>query len=104
MVDQYVDGNLLILYAQLIPWVQALLGVGACVVVLGVAYLFKETVVALMQPFYRFLPAQYAFDGAPCREWKQFQRDINRKIDRLLDKNHFNLPREAGQIAPFRGE
>ncbi|MFT0892636.1 hypothetical protein [Pseudochelatococcus sp. G4_1912] len=104
MTDNYFGTNVLSLYGQLIPWVQALLGLGLCVVVLGVAYILKEIVVAIMQPLCRVFPAQNASGETPCREWKQFQRDINRKIDRLLDKTHFNFPKEAGQIAPFRGE
>lgn len=45
--------DLLNKYSQLTPWVQALLGLCSGAVVLGMAYFFKETVVAIMQPFQR---------------------------------------------------
>ncbi len=40
-------------YSQLTPWVQALIGLCAGGVVLGVAYFFKEMVAVMMRPFQR---------------------------------------------------
>lgn len=64
MTDNDLGTNLLALYVQLTPWVQAFLAFTACVLVLGVAYLFKETVAALTHPFIR-PPPERAIRGFP---------------------------------------
>lgn len=43
--------DLLNKFSQLTPWVQALLGLGVCAVVLGSAYFLKETVAVVISPF-----------------------------------------------------
>jgi hypothetical protein len=43
--------DLLNKFSQLTPWVQALLGLGSCAVLLGVAYFFKETIAVVISPF-----------------------------------------------------
>lgn len=53
MTDNDLGSGLLALYVQLTPWVQAFLAFTVCVLVLGVAWLFKETVAALTHPFVR---------------------------------------------------
>ena len=40
-------------YSQLTPWVQAVIGLGAGAVMLGVAYFIKETVAVIVRPFQR---------------------------------------------------
>lgn len=57
MTDNNLGESLLALYVQLTPWVQAFLAFTACVLVLGVAYLLKETVAALTHAFIRPPPA-----------------------------------------------
>ncbi|MGV6872469.1 hypothetical protein ACUSIJ_07230 [Pseudochelatococcus sp. B33] len=64
MTDNNLGESLLALYVQLTPWVQAFLALIACVLVLGVAYLFKETVAALTHPFIRPPPGR-ALRGLP---------------------------------------
>jgi hypothetical protein len=46
--------DLLNKFSQLTPWVQALLGLGLCAVLLGVAYFFKETVAVVISPLLRW--------------------------------------------------
>lgn len=53
-------------YSQLTPWVQMVIGLGACAVMLGVAYFIKETVAVIVRPF------QY---NAATKEEKQQWRD-----------------------------
>lgn len=70
--------NLLAIYVQLTPWVQAFLALVACVLVLGVAYLFKETVATLTYPLIRPPP-------------EQATRDVPRSLlarDLLASKSH----------------
>ncbi|MFT0892620.1 hypothetical protein [Pseudochelatococcus sp. G4_1912] len=80
MADYHFGKNLLILYAQLTPWVQALLGLGLCLVVISVTYLLKEIVVALMQPFQNLQASQQAL-----------QLEILQKLDRLLTRSILNF-------------
>ena len=61
-------------YSQLTPWVQALLGLSAAGVMLGIAYFFKETVAAIMRPFQRERHAAEASEPKPA--WRdKFYRD-----------------------------
>lgn len=70
MTDNNLGTHLLALYVQLTPWVQAFLAFTACVLVLGVAFLFKETVAALTHPFIRPPPGGEirALPGGPPKE------------------------------------
>lgn len=56
MTDGDSGTNLLAIYVQLTPWVQVSVAFMGCVLLLGVAYLFKETVATLTQPFIRPQP------------------------------------------------
>lgn len=71
MTDNNLGENLLTIYVQLTPWVQAFLAVTACVIVIGVAWLFKETVAVLTGPFVRPRPVREmrAVPGVWTREW-----------------------------------
>lgn len=60
--------DLLNKYSQLTPWVQALTGLSAGGVVLGVAYFFKETVAVMMRPFQRTQT-----ESAPKEEKKEWR-------------------------------
>lgn len=51
MAEYNFFADLLNKYSQLTPWVQALVGLGICAVMLGTVYFIKETVAVLMQPF-----------------------------------------------------
>ncbi|MBB3808107.1 hypothetical protein [Pseudochelatococcus contaminans] len=53
MTEDQLGTNLLTLYAQLTPWVQAFVALLTCIVLLGIVYFIKETVVALTTPFIR---------------------------------------------------
>lgn len=69
-MDNYnLFADLLNKYSQLTPWVQALIGLCAGGVVLGVAYFFKETVAVIMRPFQR------AQTEATTKEEKKEWRD-----------------------------
>ena len=48
--------DLLNKYSQLTPWVQALVGLGLCAVILGAFYFLKETVAVLISPLQRQKP------------------------------------------------
>ena len=60
-------------YSKLTPWVQALIGLSAGAVMLGIAYFIKETVAVIMRPFQR--------DDMPKeakKEWRdKYYRDEN---------------------------
>jgi len=56
-------------YSQLTPWVQAVLGLAVFGGIIGLAYFMKESIAAIMQPFYK------AKDNCQ-REWKdKYYRD-----------------------------
>lgn len=75
-MDNYnLFADLLNKYSQLTPWVQALMGLSAGGVVLGVAYFFKETMAVIMRPFLRTQP-----DKEPKPEWRdKYYRDESTK-------------------------
>ena len=50
-MDYNFLADLLNKFSQLTSWVQALLGLGLCAVLLGVAYFFKETIAVVVSPF-----------------------------------------------------
>lgn len=53
-MDEYSFlADLLNKFSQLTPWVQALIGLGVCGVFLGFFYFFKESIVAIVKPFYK---------------------------------------------------
>lgn len=65
-MDNYnLFADLLNKYSQLTPWVQALVGLGICAVMLGTAYFIKETVAVFMQPFQK--------TSVPMEEKKEWQ-------------------------------
>lgn len=71
MDDYNFFADLLNKFSQLTPWVQALLGIGFFVAVLGVAYFIKETVATIMRPWQR---RQNAAEAKP--EWRdKYYRD-----------------------------
>lgn len=76
-MDNYnLFADLLNKYSQLTPWVQALIGLSAAGMVLGVAYFFKETVAVIMRPFQRIQPDKEPKEGKP--EWRdKYYRDEN---------------------------
>ena len=76
-MDNYnLFADLLNKYSQLTPWVQALIGLSAGGVVLGIAYFFKETVAVIMRPFQRALPENEPKE--PKKEWRdKYYRDEN---------------------------
>ena len=65
MSNYHFSDGLIALYVQLTPWVQTLLGLGACIVVLGIAYFLKETIIALTRPFHRTASPQKALQKYP---------------------------------------
>ncbi len=70
-MDYNFLADLLNKFSQLTPWVQALLGLGLCAVLLGSAYFLKETVAAVVSPFRK--PAE---PKAPKKEWQdKYYRD-----------------------------
>ena len=70
--------DLLNKYSQLTPWVQALIGLCAGGVVLGVAYFFKETVAEMMRPFQR--AQSLAEPKEEKKEWRdKYYRDDQSK-------------------------
>lgn len=70
-MDYNFLADLLNKFSQLTPWVQALLGLGVCAVVLGSAYFLKETVAVVISPFRK--PAE---PKAPKKEWRdKFYRE-----------------------------
>ncbi|MFT0891809.1 hypothetical protein [Pseudochelatococcus sp. G4_1912] len=91
MTDYHLGENLLTLYAQLTPWVQAWIGLSLCLVLLGVVYLLKEIVVALMQPFRRSQSLLKAPENSSYEECQQLQLKILHKLDRLLTRSILNL-------------
>ena len=53
-MEQYVfSADLLNKFSQLTPWVQAIIGISLCAVLIGFFYFFKETVATLMKPFHK---------------------------------------------------
>jgi hypothetical protein len=63
-------------YSQLTPWVQAVIGIGLCGAILGLAYFLKECVVALMKPLYRTDTAAAQTATEKKREWRdKYYRD-----------------------------
>lgn len=57
--------------SQLTPWVQALLGLGLCAVLLGMLYFAKETVAVIVSPFQKETTAKPA-----KKEWRdKYYRD-----------------------------
>ncbi len=52
-------------FSQLTPWVQAVIGLGMCAVVLGIAYFVKEIVAVVMSPFKKF-----DAETEPKKEWR----------------------------------
>ncbi|MGI6244391.1 MAG: hypothetical protein ACOYJQ_01300 [Pseudochelatococcus sp.] len=75
MTDEHPGASLLTIFVQLTPWVQAVVAFLACVLALGLAYLFKETVAALTHPFIRPPPGQGAQQGAFVRTVKEVHDD-----------------------------
>lgn len=74
MTDYNLFADLLNKYSQLTPWVQALIGLCAGGVVLGVAYFFKETVAVMMRPFQR--TQKEAEPKETKKEWRdKYYRD-----------------------------
>lgn len=70
--------DLLNKYSQLTPWVQALIGLSAAGMVLGVAYFFKETVAVIMRPFQRAQTTKEPKEIKP--EWRdKYYRDESEK-------------------------
>lgn len=90
MSDYHLSENLLSLYAQLTPWVQVFITMWLCLVVLGLAYLFKETIVALTQPFRRPQSTQKGLANTSNEENQQLQLKILHKLDRLLTRSILN--------------
>lgn len=78
-MDNYnLFADLLNKYSQLTPWVQALIGLSAAGMVLGVAYFFKETVAIIMRPFQRTQSEKEAKEPKP--EWRdKYYRDESAK-------------------------
>ena len=67
-MDEYIfSADLLNKFSQLTPWVQAFIGLGACGVFLGFFYFFKESITAIMKPFYK---RQDEEPKEEKREWK----------------------------------
>lgn len=63
--------DLLNKYSQLTPWVQALIGIGFCGAILGLAYFLKESIVAIMKPLYKTnVPANTSDAKEEKREWR----------------------------------
>ncbi len=55
------------------PWIQAVITIGICGVLLGIAYFLKECVVAIMKPFCKH---DKPTDEEPKKEWKdKYYRD-----------------------------
>lgn len=78
MTDYNLFADLLNKYSQLTPWVQALIGLCAGGVVLGIAYFFKETVSVIMHPFLRSQPEKDPKEPKP--EWRdKYYRDESAK-------------------------
>lgn len=51
-MNEYVfAADLLNKYAQLTPWVQALVGISFSGVIVAIAYFFKQSVTEIMKPF-----------------------------------------------------
>ncbi len=76
MTDYNIFADLLNKYSQLTPWVQALIGLSAAGMVLGVAYFFKETVAVIMRPFLHTQPDKQPKEAK--REWRdKYYRDEN---------------------------
>ena len=67
-MDEYIfSADLLNKFSQLTPWVQALIGIGICGVILGFFYFFKESIVAIVKPFYK---QQDKTPKEENKEWK----------------------------------
>lgn len=70
--------DLLNKYSQLTPWVQALIGLCAAGMVLGMAYFLKETVAVIMRPFQRTQLEKETKE--PKSEWRdKYYRDESAK-------------------------
>ena len=51
-MDEYVFlADLLNKFSQLTPWVQAFIGISFAIMILGIAYFFKESIAVIMKPF-----------------------------------------------------
>jgi len=67
-MDEYnFSADLLNKFLQLTPWVQALIGLGACGVFFSFFYFFKESITAIMKPFCK---PQDNEPKAEKKEWK----------------------------------
>jgi uncharacterized membrane protein YqhA len=88
VTEYHLGENLLTLYAQLTPWVQIAVLLGLYLGVVAVAYLLKDIVVALTQPFLHVPPKM--FKEAPHEECHKLQLEILQKLDQLLTRNIIN--------------
>ena len=53
-MNEYIFlADLLNKFSQLTPWVQAIIGISVSGMILGIAYFFKESITAIMKPFYK---------------------------------------------------
>jgi len=53
-MDEYsFSADLLNKFSQLTPWVQTLISISFAGMVLGIAYFCKESIAAIMKPFYK---------------------------------------------------
>ena len=76
MTDYNLFADMLNKYSQLTPWVQALIGLGAFSMILGIAYFVKETVAVMMRPFQRTQPEDSSKETK--QEWRdKYYRDDN---------------------------
>jgi len=70
MTDYNFYADLLNKYSQLTPWVQAVIGIGFCGAILGLAFFLKESIVAIMKPLYRADTPAVTNAAGEKREWR----------------------------------
>lgn len=71
-MEQYVfSADLLNKFSQLTPWIQGLISLTVCLMIVGIAYFFKESVAAVMKPFVKNISSSVENESKEEKpEWK----------------------------------
>lgn len=72
-MNEYVfSADLLNKFSQLTPWVQGLLGLSFCAMIVGISYFIKSSVTEIMKPFVKHKDdmANVSGQNEEKKEWK----------------------------------
>lgn len=70
-MNEYIFlADLLNKFSQLTPWVQAVIGISAAGMILGIAYFFKESITAIMKPLYKPTLPNQSEPKEEKKEWR----------------------------------